>query len=204
MQGRRGGAERAEWIPLAPVLFLPAIFVTASDWLLEVSPAIYFLGMIAMPAMLLFGLVLCLTMIWRRQWLKAAAIALGFALILLAPLPAVGSSLWFRISFETNRAAYEEVVQHAHALPESGSLGDVRYRIERGPPTRITFPQPVGIADNWGAVIYDPSDAVLTARGWRAGGAGDFTVRADLQRLWGGDLLSCARITGHWHRCWFT
>ncbi|MGQ3040610.1 MAG: hypothetical protein ACT6TH_03970 [Brevundimonas sp.] len=204
MQGWRGGTERAEWITLTLVLAVPAIFVTASDWLLEVSPAIYLIGMTAMPAMLLVGLVLCLTMIWRRHWLKAAAIALGFALILLAPLPAIGSSLWFRISFQTNRAAYEEVVQRAHALPQSGALGDVRYQIERGPPTRIAFPQPVGIADNWGAVIHDPSDAVLTARGWGAEGAGDFTVRADLQRLWGGDLLSCARITGHWHRCWFT
>lgn len=204
MQGRRGGAKRAEWITLALVLAVPAIFVTASDWLLEVNPALYFIGVIATLAMLFAGLALCLAMMWRRRWLKAATLAVGCALILLAPLPAIGSHLWFRISFEANRAAYEEIVERAHALPQSGMLGDVRYRIERGPPTRIAFPQPVGIADNWGAVIHDPSDAVLTALGWGAGGAGDFTARVDLQRLWGGDLLSCARITGHWHRCWFT
>lgn len=204
MQGRRGGAKRAEWITLAIVLAVPAIFVTASDWLLEVNLVLYFLGIIATLAMLFVGLALCLAMMWRRQWLKAATLVAGFALILLAPLPAIGSSLWFSVSFEMNRAAYEEVVQRAHALPQSGALGDVRYQIERGPPTRIAFPQPVGIAHNWGAVIHDPSDAVLTARGWGAEGAGDFTVRADLQRLWGGDLLFCARIIGHWHRCWFT
>lgn len=184
----------AVWIPAA------AITLLASDWLMEAN---FFLALILTPVMALVGLLAVLSLALTGRW-KAAGVLLAAGVVLaVSPLPGWGGRLWFLISFSQHRAAYDAVVAHARELPRSGEHEGVLYRIEPGPPVRIAFPQPVGIADNWGAVVHDPSDEVATARGWRDKGE-TLTVRPDLQELWGGDIVSCSRITGHYYRCWFT
>ncbi|MBB4083107.1 hypothetical protein [Brevundimonas lenta] len=178
-----------------------AALLLGTDWLIE---ALFIVGSLLQLLWALAGLIVLIVLLLNRGWLPALALIVAAVGLVFSPLPQWGGWLWFRISFERNRPIYEQVVARAATLPAEGELDGAGYRIEPGPPVRIAFPQPVGVADNWGAVIHDPSDAVLTARGWGPAGGPDYTVRPDLQELWGGDLLSCTRITGHWHRCWFT
>ena len=53
------------------------------------------------------------------------------------------------------------------------------------------------------AVIHDPSDLVASAKGWGER-PGDYTAHPDVRDLWGGKLVACSRITGHYFRCDFT
>ncbi|WP_156459697.1 hypothetical protein [Brevundimonas sp. Root1279] len=166
--------------------------------------AIFIFGTMIQLAWGCVGLALLANLLLSGRWIPTIVLVGAGAALVLAPLPQWGGWLWFRISFESHKAAYAKVVEEAPGLPRQGTAHGVRYLVEPGPPVRVAFPQPVGVADNWSAVIHDPSDAVLTARGWGAGGAGEYTARPYVQELWGGDLLTCTRITGHWHRCWFT
>lgn len=179
---------------------LAALTLLASDWLTEVN---IFLAIVAVPLVGLGGLVVMAALAFSGEG-KAVGVLIVAALVLvLLPLPSWGGRVWFFISFYQHRQAYDAVVAEADGLPRDGARHGVSYRIEPGPPIRVAFPQPVGIADNWGAVIHDPSDGVATAKGWGETN-GDYTIRPDLQELWGGDIVSCSRITGHYYRCWFT
>ena len=145
--------------------------------------------------------VLLLGKLWRSAGLFGILLAV---VIVFAPIASgAGTQAWNWVNFKRSEATYIDIVRRADALPDSGQVGGVRYRIERGSTTRVAFPLPVGIADNWAAVIHDPSDGVATARGWGER-PGDYTVRPELQELWGGDLLACSRIQGHYYRCDFT
>lgn len=197
----RSRGWRPRWLFVIGWILIAAILLLASDWLVE---AIFIFGPMIQLGWACVGLAILIALLLRRRWAPAAILVAAGVALLLSPLPQWGGWLWFRISFESHKAAYMQVVTEASDLPRQGTAHGVRYLIEPGPPMRVAFPQPVGVADNWGAVIHDPTDAVLTAQGWGESGPGDYTARPDVQNLWGGDLLTCARITGHWHRCWFT
>lgn len=178
------------------------LLLLAGDWLIESA---FILGAVLQIFWFLLGFGLLAFSTFRSGWRGGlAAICAGVLIIAVAPfISSAGGWGWAWISLQSHRAVYERVVAQAAVLPDEGRFNGHSYRIERGPPVRVAFPQPVGVADNWGAVIYDPSDAVATAKGWGAK-PGAHTVRPDIQNLWGGDLLSCRRITGHYYRCWFT
>lgn len=177
-----------------------ALVLLAQDWLMEAAPVA---ALLSLPLMGILALATLIGSAWTGRWPLLAVSLIGLTGLLFSPLPRWGGALWFRISFERHRPAYDAIVARADHLPIRGKIGDAPYWIEHGPPVRVAFRQPVGVADNWGAVVHDPSGGVATARGWGTA-PGDFTVRPDLQELWGGDLLSCSRITGHYYRCWFT
>lgn len=179
---------------LVLVGFMPAI----GDW------NVFFLPLI-LGGWLLAGLCVLAALLISRSWRAAGLLAiLTFLAFFLAPLvSSLGAGIWNRAQFNRSEAVYAEIVANAARLPSEGRIGTVAYRIERRPITRIAFPLPVGVTDNWSAVIHDPSDAVATARGWGER-PGDYTARADLRGLWGGGLVSCTRITGHYFRCDFS
>lgn len=188
------------WTLVLGWTFVAALLLLGSDWLFE---RIWALGPLLQGGWTLLGTILLIGLVIARQWLPGLVLAVAAVALLLLPLPEWGGRAWFWISFNQHREAYDSIVAEADVLPDGGQAHGVRYIIERGPPVRIAFPQPVGVADNWGAVIHDPSDGVATARGWGSR-PGEHTIRADLHELWGGDLLTCSRITGHYYRCWFT
>jgi hypothetical protein len=193
-------ASKTAWWSVGIWFAIAGLTLLASDWLTEVN---IFLPMVTVPLVGLGGLVIMAALALSGEG-KAVGVLIVAALVLvLLPLPSWGGRLWFFISFNQHRQAYDAVVAEADGLPRDGNRHGVAYRIEPGPPIRVAFPQPVGIADNWGAVIHDPSDGVATAKGWGETN-GDYTIRPDLQELWGGDIVSCSRITGHYYRCWFT
>ena len=196
-----GAETRKHWGLVSGWITAAMLLQLATDWLYEV---VFVFGSMAQLAWFALGGVLAIALLIQRIWRPALVLLAVGAGLLFSPLPQWGGWLWFRLSFEMHRPSYEAVLEDVATLPDSGEIRSMRYWIERGPPARIAFPQPTGVTDNWSAAVHDPSDAVLTARGWGVGGGGDVTVREDLESLWGGDLLSCTRITGHWHRCWFT
>ena len=187
------------WALVAGWSAIAAGLVFASDWLFE---SIWILVVALQAAWALVGIALAIGLLGTRRWRHACVLVLLAALVAFSPLASWGSQTWFWVSFKLHETTYQDIVARADALPGHGEVRGVRYQIEPGPPVRIAFPQPVGVADNWGAVVHDPSDAVATARGWSK--QGDYTVRADLRELWGGDIVVCSRITGHYYRCWFT
>lgn len=179
---------------------MATLTLLAGDWLMEVN---FLLRIVALPLIGLGGLVVLAALTITKQWKAVGALIAAAIVLIVLPLPSWGGRLWFFISFNQHRQAYDAVVAEANGLPRNGIRYGVSYRIEPGPPLRVAFPQPVGIADNWGAVIHDPSDGVAAAKGWGETN-GDYTIRPDLQELWGGDIVGCSRITGHYYRCWFT
>jgi hypothetical protein len=192
---------RGEWLAILwPVgsLVLAALVPAIGDW------NVFFLPLI-LWGWLLVGLGVLAALLISRNWRAAGLLAiLTFLTFFLAPVvSSLGAGVWNRSQFQRSEAVYADVVARAASLPNEGRIGAVGYRIERGPPTRIAFPLPVGVADNWSAVVHDPSDAVATVRG-RGERPGDDTARPDLRALWGGQLVSCTRITGHYFRCDFT
>lgn len=190
-----------EWLAIlwpAGALVLVACMQAIGDW------NVFFLPLI-LGGWLLAGLGVLATLLITRHWRATGLLAiLTFLAFFLAPIASsLGAGVWNRVQFKRSEAVYAEVVARAADLPDQGQMGTVAYRIERQPITRIAFPLPVGVADNWSAVVYDPSDAVATARGWGER-PGDYTARADLRGLWGGSLVSCTPLTGHYFRCDFT
>lgn len=193
-------ALSGDWMLVAAWSAVAVGLVFASDWLFE---KIWVLGLGIQGIWALVGALLCLSLLFTGRWRHAGAVILVAALVIFSPLASWGGQAWFWISFRQHQDVYRGIVARSASLPPEGTFRGVRYRIEPGPPVRIAFPQPVGVADNWGALVHDPSDAVATAKGWGKQ-PGEYTVRADLQDLWGGDIVSCSRITGHYYRCWFT
>jgi hypothetical protein len=190
----------AEWTLVAAWAAVAFCLVFAGGWLFE---KIWVLSLGLQGIWALVGILLSLSLLFTGRWRQAGVLILFAVVVVVSPLASWGSEAWFWVSFKQNEGIYRDVVARTDSLPRQGEIRGVRYRIERGPPARVAFPQPVGVADNWGAVVHDPSDAVATAKGWGER-PGEYTIRADLQELWGGDIVSCSRITGHYYRCWFT
>lgn len=76
------------------------------------------------------------------------------------------------------------------------------YVLAHGSPRRVAFPMPGGFLDNWDAIVVDPTDRVAAATGLTR--EGDFTAPSDVKSLFGGDLVACTHMTGHFYRCSFT
>ena len=157
------------------------------------------LALIAFVGWPLVGLFLLAALMFTRRWiagLALLAVAAGFYFGWGA-VAGVGD----RIVFSMNAARYQQVVDAAPRLADRGTTHGQHYIIDRGPPVRMAFVED-GILDNWVGVVYDPTDRVAEARGW--GPDNTFTAPPEIKGLFGGDIVWCDRITGHWYRCSFT
>ncbi len=129
------------------------------------------------------------------------------------PLARLGSSAVTWLRFEMHRDEYERIVASVRSTPPLDTVGEgwitaeargVEYVVDLGPPVRVAFVQPGGFLDNWEGIVYDPSGAVTSARGWRDRVPGDYTADGNLVGLFGGSLVECTRLEGHFYRCSFT
>lgn len=160
---------------------------------------------IALLTWLGIGVTLLIVLLIVRHFRAAGLLAIltPLAFFIAPVISSVGTDLWNQAQFERSKTVYEDVVARAASLPDNGIADGRAYRIERGQTTRVAFTLPVGVADNWSAIVHDPSDLVATAKGWGAR-PGDYTAHPDVRDLWGGKLVACTGITGHYYRCDFT
>jgi hypothetical protein len=140
---------------------------------------------------------------WRQRGAVLAIPALLAGLYVIFPtLSAAGDQVWFSMRFQGSKPVYDLVVAEAtqNRLASEGRRHGVEYRLDG---SRIAFPQPGGLIDNWEAVVFDRSGIVRSARGWR-GEAGRFSATPEARGLFGGDLLTCEPVEDDYYRCWFT
>ncbi|MBC8140326.1 MAG: hypothetical protein H7Y38_02665, partial [Armatimonadetes bacterium] len=62
---------------------------------------------------------------------------------------------------------------------------------------------PGGILDNYTAIIYDPTGAVMQANRYNYSNWDD-PAFAKVKRMFGGDLVWAEPFGGGWYRCGFT
>lgn len=166
-------------------------------------------GMFLLPAVLAhigFGLFLvCLFAFrhgddWRKQGLLIVSPILVFGGLFV--LSSVSGYIVSWTAFMAKRPAYEAVIVSLERGEAPRQTQALRYMAE-GDPLRVAFPGD-GIADNWSGVIYDPTDQVRAARGWARGKPGRYTAPPRVREWFGGDLVACSHLAGHFYRCGFT
>lgn len=152
----------------------------------------------------LTGIVLLIALLVRRHPRNAIALVLITTALLVfwAPINALGDRLSFSIMLRSGSPAYAQVVADPNLFPRRGTSRGLDYIVDDGPPRRVAFISG-GLLDNWTGVVYDPTDRVVEAKGWDRV-SGELTAPEDIKGLFGGDLVQCRRITGHWYRCSFT
>jgi len=93
-----------------------------------------------------------------------------------------------------HHSAYQRVLEHVRRSPgrAAGTFDGVEYRVEIGP-TRVIFPWPGGLLDNWYGVVHDPSGGVTRAPQDEA-----------IRELFGGDIIGVRHLWGPWYLCSFT
>jgi hypothetical protein len=140
-------------------------------------------------------------------------VACGIGLWFTArPIARAGDHWIFQRRFARMRLAYERIIREvgqqsvstASTRRDNRELYGVPFVIDRGPPTRVAFPQPGGILDNWEGIVYDSTGAIAAATGWQDGVPGRFSAPRNVVKLFGGDLVGCEPIGDWFYRCWFT
>ena len=205
-------------LPLAVCLWWLVGLLLGFFWT-DLQVPFIFLERILLSIWIGAGMVILSQHLWAQfrfgdktaAWLFAfSMLAVGIGLNFMWPfLTEFGDHYRFRRRFEANQNRYESIVSRlvTRAKFDEGwqKEGSIDYFVEAGPPLRIAFRQPGGILDNWQGVIYDPSGAVLRSAQFKT----DFsnwnapTLR-DIKHLFGGELMYCKHLKGHFYRCWFT
>jgi hypothetical protein len=98
------------------------------------------------------------------------------------------------LRFAISRPKYLEIVRRVEAgqaqSGEQSYLG-ITYEVDPGPPTRVAFPLPNGLVDNWCAVIFDKTGSLRA-------------TNASMTSIFGGDLVGCRAIEENFFECCFT
>jgi hypothetical protein len=145
-----------------------------------------------------------------KAWAQLCAVPLLFAVLFFGSYTImwVGNRAYSYARFAVLYPAYSSIVSglsESQLVERRGTYGFVRYEVESGPPVRIVFPHFGGITDNWVGTVYDPTDEVGKATGWKySGETQEYTAPDNIKGLFGGDIVSCARLLGHYFLCTFT
>jgi hypothetical protein len=137
---------------------------------------------------------------WRKKGLLIVSPVLAFGALFVLSNVSIHVVSW--VAFMAKRPAYEAVVTSLERGRAPPQRPDLRY-VAEGVPLRVAFPGD-GIGDNWSGVVYDPTDQVRAARGWKRGKPGRYTAPPRVQKWFGGDLVTCSHLAGHFYRCGFT
>lgn len=146
----------------------------------------------------------------RKNKILAFAIApILLSLLIFSCLPILWSGIYVGAlgKLMLNHSAYEEIVRQNVAqygdkpFQARRTENGIEYKIDSGPPVRFAF-EPDGFLDNWSGIVYDPSGDVMLADGF--GSKGKFKAPDRVTKLFGGDLVSCRHLFGHYYRCGFT
>jgi hypothetical protein len=147
----------------------------------------------------------------RESGLSALAMVACLAFLCAGwhALVEAGDDLRFQWRFERFEQRYEAIIvalrQRGEAPSGRQRDGSIEYVVEPGSPLRVAFQQPGGLLDNWQAVVYDPSGAVLRAREFKRDWSNwDDPSFREIRGLFGGRLAGCRHLRGHYYRCWFT
>jgi hypothetical protein len=140
----------------------------------------------------------------REAHLAAWSAPVVLATVVLATMPVYGQARMLRL--QAIVADNLEDMERLRTMPQGGSFtwaNGIRasFSIDPGPPRRAYF-EFGGLADNSNGIVYDPTGRVAAARGWGPGQR--FTTPEGLKELFGGDLLHCSAISGHYFFCGFT
>jgi len=134
--------------------------------------------------------------------LLAAPVMLGLAIAVASPVLEVGrdTGTWTRLVL--NRSHYDAIVKKVSDPPrELGTYppfekdNGVEYIVDNGPPVRVAF-NPDGILDNWSGIVFDPTGQVMMAD--------RIATPEHITKLFGGDLVGCRHLSGHYYECSFT
>lgn len=121
-----------------------------------------------------------------RRATVAVMIILGLWCVwLYAPVRDIG--LWVRFAIEESR--YVQALDALAQGREPSCTADKLCEFDAGPPARAAFSWG-GVVDNWVGVVIDPSDDIMNHE--RNRGA------------FGGKLVGCRPIRGHFYLCSFT
>lgn len=153
------------------------------------------LVVLAAPVHVVFGLFLVGLFIvrhgndWRRKGLLIVSPILAFAALI--GLAMASSEILSWSGFLLDLPGYKRVIAQLER-GETPPRGPVRYTVE-GEPLRVVFPTQEGFVDNWAGVVYDPTDQVRARK-----------VDPKVRKWFGGDMVGCTHLTGHFYRCGFT
>jgi hypothetical protein len=121
------------------------------------------------------------------------------------PLLLAGTYVGTASRLAINRGRYDDIIDKVRAKPVAANYAEasgVTYSVDVGPPVRVAF-NPDGILDNWSGIIFDPTDEVMLADGFDPK-TGKFSAPDRITKLFGGDLVECWPLWGHYYRCSFT
>lgn len=210
------GKLRWTWLHTAAAAWTAGGFLLwyATAWM---GDRLWIGGVVVWGVYALLGAAIAFACLWagaRRGWTRSRVTAAGLVLVGALIVGEAGPRIAdaaaardFEYRFLRMAPRYERIVTElatAPRVPERGTSYGVDFVVDPGPPRRIAFPQPGGITDGWEGVIYDASDALARAKGWRHGAEGVWATPVEQVRLFGGELLSCEPIRDHFYRCWFT
>lgn len=145
----------------------------------------------------------------RRVPQAARSRRLGLALVPIVALAAfhlTGDHWVHLLRFRLARSEYEARLARIEAAPPAGRFGRVDdCLIEPGPPLRVAFILPGGILDNFQAIVYDPTAAVLRVNATRNDPSRwHDPALMPVRVLFGGTLISAEPLGGPWYFCRFT
>jgi hypothetical protein len=170
-------------------------------------------GVVALVYLMLFGQGVLLALRHDMPW-KSKILAVVISPLLLSaliftgfPILRAGSHIGIYGKLLRNHSAYEQIIAQNNVPIDNGPLQErrtengIEYEIDSGPPLRFAF-EPNGILDNWSGIVYDPSGDVMLADGFDSNGK--FRAPERITKLFGGDLVFCSHLFGHYYKCGFT
>ncbi|MCP3869059.1 MAG: hypothetical protein GY703_13345 [Gammaproteobacteria bacterium] len=169
------------------VLFPVAVLLYSATFYL-VGPSNIIYGLLT----ILFGIVAVigtLVQFVRRRDQLATLCLLGVVIVWLMWVLLPTRQLGMQTRFWMEKTTYDESVAQLKADKVIDCLVADTCKIDPGPPKRLVFSWG-GIIDNWIGVVFDPTDGV---------------AQPDRHKgLFGGDLVSCQRMTENYYICSFT
>lgn len=151
---------------------------------------------------------------WARRShpLIAASLVIAPVIVTVAgaasalPLIRIGATASTWVWFLAHRGTYREIARQV----ESGELVPAptfyqktlgtQFIVDKGPPKRVAFPLFGGFADNWRAVVHDPTGVVRNARFRNPGEPGP----DNLEMMFGGQMVGCRLMIEDFYACDFT
>ncbi|MEH3159689.1 MAG: hypothetical protein PGN08_12625 [Sphingomonas taxi] len=204
-------------------LFVAALIAAFTFGLVTVWSAVLtmFLLLLAVPAWLILVIAGGGILSWhglkdgarlhggqRIATMLAAPLLAVATLALAVPAHFVGTHVGWLSKLAVNYWHYGAIVRDAEIRVARGARdcctspdGELVY-IDPGPPVRAAF-DPQGLLDNWSGIVFDPSGDVMLAKGFNPI-TGTFAAPERITKLFGGDLVGCRPLVGHYYVCSFT
>lgn len=137
-----------------------------------------------------------------RKWFAMGA-PLGLLATAAFTLPVLWSGDWINVrwTYALVKSDIEKIYQNPRPQTDVQTDFGHQYRIDAVKAVRIAYSRG-GFLDNWLAIVYDPTDEVKKARGFDD--QGNFTAPPSIRSIFGGDLVECSNIYGHFYDCSFT